>query len=130
MKIKTSLIAIILSLTFISPITLADENLDASYEKALIAFQNEEFASAIIHLKNIIKENPSHMPSRVLMAQILITQGNGSAAQVELDKARDGHVDNDRLITLYGHAYVLQGKYDEALKVATLGQRNEQIETE
>ncbi len=130
MKIKTSLIAIILSLTFISPITLADENLDASYEKALIAFQNEEFSSAIIHLKNIIKENPSHMPSRVLMAQILITQGNGAAAQVELDKARDGHVDNDRLITLYGHAYVLQGKYDEALKVATLGQRNEQIETE
>ncbi|MCP4985356.1 MAG: PEP-CTERM system TPR-repeat protein PrsT [Colwellia sp.] len=130
MKIKTSLIAIILSLTFISPITLADENLDASYEKALIAFQNEEFASAIIHLKNIIKENPSHMPSRVLMAQILITQGNGAAAQTELDKARDGNVDNDRLITLYGHAYVLQGKYDEALKVATLGQRNEQIETE
>ena len=130
MSVKNSLLAIMLSLTCILPVVLADENLDASYEKALIAYQNEEFTSASIHLKNVIKVNPSHMPSRVLMAQILITQGNGAAAQVELDKAREGHVDNDRLITLYGHAYILQGKYDEALTVATLGQRNKQIETE
>ncbi|MEW6993998.1 XrtA/PEP-CTERM system TPR-repeat protein PrsT [Colwelliaceae bacterium MEBiC 14330] len=130
MKIRNSLVAMLLSLTFISPIILADENLDAAYEKALIAFHNEELNRAIIHLKNIIQENPSHMPSRVLMAQILIIQGNGLAAEVELDKARAGHVDNDRLITLYGQAYVLQGKYDEALTIAKLGQRNAQIETE
>jgi len=96
MNINNYLIASLLSLSLISPSTLADENLNSSYEKALIAFQNDEFSSAVIHLKNIIKENPTHMPSRVLMAQILITQGNGSAAQVELDKARDGNVDNDR----------------------------------
>ncbi|KGJ97423.1 XrtA/PEP-CTERM system TPR-repeat protein PrsT [Colwellia psychrerythraea] len=130
MNIKNSLLATLLSLTFISGFTFASESLDASYEKALIAFQNEEFSSAIIHLKNIIQENPQHMPSRVLMAQILIMQGNGSAAQIELDRARDGKVDNDRLITLYGHAYILQGQYDKALKVAKLGQRNEKIESE
>jgi len=130
MKIKNSLRASLLSLLFITSSTFANENLDANYEEALIAFQNEEFSSAVIHLKNIIQENPTHMPSRVLMAQILITQGNGSAAQIELDRARDGKVDNDRLITLYGQAYVLQGKYDEAIAVAKIGQRNEQIESE
>lgn len=130
MKIKNSLRASLLSLLFISAATFANEKLDANYEEALIAFQNEEYSSAIIHLKNIIQENPTHMPSRVLMAQILITQGNGSAAQIELDRARDGKVDNDRLITLYGQAYVLQGKYDEAIAMAKLGQRNEQIESE
>jgi putative PEP-CTERM system TPR-repeat lipoprotein len=130
MNINNSFIAALLSMSLVFPFALANENINASYEKALISFQNEEFSSAIIHLKNIIQENPKHMPSRVLMAQILITQGNGSAAQVELDKARDGNVDNDRLITLYGHAYILQGMYDEALTVAQLGQRNEQIETE
>lgn len=130
MNIKNSIRASLLSLVFISSSILANEKLDASYEEALIAFQNEEFTSAIIHLKNIIQENPTHMPSRVLMAQILITQGNGSAAQIELDRARVGKVDDDRLITLYGQAYVLQGKYDEALNVAKLGQRNEQIESE
>ena len=70
------------------------------------------------------------MPSRVLMAQIFIKQGNGAAAKIELDRARDGKVDNDRLITLYGQTYLLQGKYDDALKVAKLGQRNLKIETE
>ncbi|HBY86959.1 MAG TPA: hypothetical protein DEO86_13920, partial [Colwellia sp.] len=130
MKIKNSLRASLLSLLFISSVTFANESLDAKYEEALIAFQNEEYSSAIIHLKNIIQENSDHMPSRVLMAQILITQGNGSAAQIELDRARDGKVDNDRLITLYGQAYVLQGKYDEAIAMAKLGQRNEQIESE
>ena len=130
MKIKNSLRATLLSLLFISSVTFANESLDANYEEALIAFQNEEYSSAIIHLKNIIQENSDHMPSRVLMAQILITQGNGSAAQIELDRARDGKVDNDRLITLYGQAYVLQGKYDEAIAMAKLGQRNEQIESE
>jgi len=130
MNIKNSLRASILSLCFISASVFASENLDASYEKALIAFQNQEFSNAVIHLKNIIQENPTHMPSRVLMAQILITQGNGSAAQIELDRARDGKVDEDRLITLYGQAYILQGKYDEAIAVAKLGQRNEQIKSE
>jgi len=130
MNIKNSLTAALLSLFFISSSILANENLDASYEQALIAFQNEELATAVIHLKNIIQENPTHMPSRVLMAQILITQGNGAAAQIELDRARDGKVDDDRLITLYGQAYLLQGKYDEALNIAKLGQRNVQIESE
>ena len=130
MNIKYSLLAALLSISFVSGLTFADESIDASYEQALIAFQNEEFSRAIIHLKNVIQENPIHMPSRVLMAQILITQGNGTAAQIELDRAREGKVDNDRLITLYGQAYILQGKYDQALKVAKLGQRNEQIENE
>ena len=125
-KLRTSLF----SLALISTVSFSNDNIDASYEKALISFQNDAFSSALIHLKNIIQENPIHMPSRVLMAQILIKQGNGAAAQVELDRAREGKVDNDRLITLYAQASLLQGKYDDALKVAKLGQRNTKIETE
>jgi putative PEP-CTERM system TPR-repeat lipoprotein len=130
MNIKNSLVVTLFSLLLVTPLTSANENLNEDYEKALIAFQNEELSSAVIHLKNIIQENPTHMPSRVLMAQILITQGNGLAAQVELDKAKEGKVDSDRLITLYGQSYILQGKYDDALTIAKLGQRNEQIEAE
>jgi putative PEP-CTERM system TPR-repeat lipoprotein len=130
MNIKNYLRTYLLSILVISTSILADENLNESYEKALIAFQSQEYASAVIHLKNIIQENPAHMPSRVLMAQIMINQGNGSAAQIELDRARDGNVDSDRLITLYGQAYILQGKYNDALDVAKLGQNNGQIESE
>lgn len=130
MKAISNLRISLFTLLWVSATSLASESLDASYEDALIAFQNDEFSSAIIHLKNIIQQDPNHMPTRVLMAQTLIAQGNGAAAQVELDRARDGRVDDDRLITLFGQAYLLQGKYDEALNVATQGERDEKIEIE
>ncbi|TYK66557.1 XrtA/PEP-CTERM system TPR-repeat protein PrsT [Colwellia echini] len=130
MKTTKILHAALFSLFLMSASVFANDNVDESYEKALIAFQNNAYPAAIIHLKNIIQQNPAHMPSRVLMAQILINQGNGAAAEVELNRAKEGKVDNDRLITLYGKAYILQGKYDEALDIAVLGQRNPQIESE
>jgi putative PEP-CTERM system TPR-repeat lipoprotein len=130
MSKKNCFVTPLLALFFISFCTFADNNIDSDYEKALIAFQNEELSTTTIILKNILKENHDHMPSRVLMAQVLISQGNGSAAEVELDRARAGNVDSDRLVTLYGQAYLLQGKYDNALKVAQLGTRGAQIETE
>lgn len=130
MKIINNLHTLLLSLLFVSVLSFATESLDANYEEALISFQNEEYASAVIHLKNVIKATPNHMPSRVLMAQVLMAQGNGHAAEVELNRAREGKVDNDRLITLFGQAYILQGKYEQALDTAIEGQRNEKIEVE
>jgi putative PEP-CTERM system TPR-repeat lipoprotein len=130
MSIKNSFVKSLLVLSFISLFTSASTDIDANYEKALIAFQNEEFPTTIILLKNILQENSSHMPSRVLMAQVFINQGNGPAAQIELDRAKAGNVDDDRLVTLYGQAYILQGKYDDALKVAQIGSRGTQIEGE
>ncbi|WP_343817381.1 XrtA/PEP-CTERM system TPR-repeat protein PrsT [Colwellia asteriadis] len=117
-------------LLFMSSSALANNNIDKNYESALIAFHNEELPTTIILLKNILQEQPEHMPSRVLMAQVLIEQGNGAAAIVELNRARAGNVDSDRLITLYGQAYLLQGKYDDALDASQLGTRSAKIESE
>ena len=115
MSIKKILVTPLLALLLTNFIVQASENIDTFSEKALIAFQNDKFPTTIILLKNILQESADHMPSRVLMAQVLIAQGNGGAAEVELNRARAGNVDNDRLITLYGQAYLLQDKYDDAL---------------
>jgi putative PEP-CTERM system TPR-repeat lipoprotein len=130
MSIKNSILTFLLVLSFFSFSTLATTDIDENYEKALISFQNEDLSTTVIFLKKILQKNNNHMPSRVLMAQVLITQGNGSAAQIELDRAKAGNVDNDRLVTLYGQAYLLQGKYEDALQVAQLGMRGAQIEGE
>ncbi len=118
---------------FLAPFVIAKqstENIDSWYEQALISFQNEKLSASLIHLKNALQANSDHMPSRVLLAQVLIEQGNGVAAEIELKRAQRAQVDNDRLVTLFGHAYLLQHRYDDALAIAAAGERNIAIETD
>ncbi len=103
---------------------------EKDYEKALISFHNHENKKAVIHLKNALKGNPVHLPSRILMAEILIEQGNGAGAEIELDFSRERGADKDRLILLYGRAYILQGKNKYLLSVIHNGNREDNIETE
>lgn len=108
----------------------AEEAASKLYENALIAFQNEEIETSIIHLKNALQQQKDHLPSRILLAQALLEQGNGALAEIELDKARLDNADKNRLVTLYAHAYVLQHKYDDAMRVTKAGNRGNKIETE
>ena len=125
---------IVRKLTFIILVTLAwnssaQENTNKLYENALIAFQNNEIEISIIHLKNALT-NSNHLPSRILLAQALLAKGNGALAEIELDKARDDNADKNRLVTLYAHAFILQRKYDEVIRIAKTGTRGNKIETE
>lgn len=103
---------------------------ERTYEKALISFHNKKIKEATIHLKNALKANPRHLPSRILMAEILIEQGDGAGAEVELNFARERGAGNDRLVILFGKSYFLQGKYDYLLKVIHNGNRDLNIEAE
>ncbi len=126
-------IALLICIFAFTPAVIAKQaisNVDNLYEQALISFQNEKFSTSLIHLKNALQRNSEHMPSRVLLAQVLIEQGNGVAAEIELKRAQKAQVDNDRLVTLFGHAYLLQHRYDDALAVAAAGERNIAIETD
>ncbi len=103
---------------------------EKDYEKALISFHNHENKKAAIHLKNALKANPVHLPSRILMAEILIEQGDGAGAEIELNFSRERGADKDRLIVLFGRAYILQGKNKYLLSVIHNGNREDNIETE
>jgi len=108
----------------------AQEGTNKLYENALIAFQNEKIAESIIHLKNALQQKNNHLPSRILLAQALLAQGNGALAEIELNKAKANNADKNRLVTLYAHAYILQHKYDEVMRVTRAGARGDKIETE
>ncbi len=100
------------------------------YEKALISYHNGDKNAATIHLKNALKANPRHLPSRILMAEILIARGDGAAAEIELNFARDRGADEDRLIVLFGEAYLLQQKNKYLLDVIRSGNRDNSIEAD
>jgi len=114
--------------TYAIPYT--QQQVDENYEKALIAFQEEKLPTAIIYLKNTLQQDPQHMPARVLMAEILIAQGNGAAAEVELNRARSGHVDNTRLTVLFAKSYLLQSQFNKVLNLTKAGKRSDAIESE
>ncbi|WP_233153023.1 XrtA/PEP-CTERM system TPR-repeat protein PrsT [Motiliproteus sp. MSK22-1] len=101
---------------------------DQYYEDALRSYGNDDYQTAIIHLKNALGQNEGHLPSRVLMAKTLIAMGNGSDAELHIDFAKAQGVDLNQLITLYGEAYLLQDKYKELLEVVTPGIRSKSIE--
>ena len=124
---------ILLSMCFLLLMPLNSHAADAInqlYEKALIAFQNDKVSTTIIHLKNVLKINDRHMPSRILLAQSYLQQGDGIAAEVELNKAKIYNVDMNRLVTLFAHAYILQNKFEETIAITERKNRNDAIETE
>jgi len=131
-KLKTSVKLTFLVCGFISFTSLANtgENVDKYYEKAVIAFQEGKANTSIIHLKNALQNNDGHIPSRLLLAKAYIEIGDGSSAEVELLKARDGNADRESLVSLFARAYLLQSKFDKVLDVTKAGDREANLEAE
>ncbi len=57
------------------------------YEKAKTAFDNKAFDEASIHVRNLLKEEPSNLKGRILYAEILLKQNRPANAKAELEKA-------------------------------------------
>lgn len=109
---------------------LQAEQVEVAYEKALIRFHAGDFKAARIHLRDALKANPRHLPSRILKAEILIKKGDGAGAERDLDFALDRGADYDRLIVLFGQSYILRGQYKYLLGVIHNGNRDNNIEAE
>lgn len=106
------------------------EQAEQNYEKALISFHGAEVKKAKIHLKNALKANSRHLPSRILMAEILIKEGDGASAEIELNFVRERGADYNQLIVLFGQTYILQGKNKYLLETIHNGNRDNSIEAE
>ncbi len=95
----------------------ANETINQYYEQALIAFEQQDNGSALVHLKNILQQNDKHVPARVLLTQVYLQQGNGVAAEVELNRVDSDLVDDDHIISLFAHAYLLQKQYRKVIEL-------------
>jgi putative PEP-CTERM system TPR-repeat lipoprotein len=100
-----------------------------AYEDALKSFHQHEYNATIIHLKNALKEDIEHIPSRILLTETLIAQGRGEMAETELYDLQASGVDFNQIIALLAQSLVLQSKYKQVLEVATPGYRGNHIES-
>ena len=57
------------------------------YEKALRSFNQENFDEAYVYLKNALQDNPSHLQSKLMMADILLRRNQTRAAIVEYQES-------------------------------------------
>lgn len=115
---------------FVPLMVQGDESVGSHYENALRSSQAEKLTEAIIYLKNALQIDADHLPSRLLMAEVLIAQGNGSAAEAELEYAQSHGVTSKRLLPLLAEAYILQDKYRQVLDVAKAASRGSNIESQ
>ena len=99
-------------------IVAAQSSSHEPFENALKSFYMEDLNAAVIHLKNALKNNPKHLPSRILMAEILIAQGDGAGAEIELEFAEQGNADDKKILLLMLEAYLLQNKFDQVINKA------------
>ncbi len=111
------------------PVSAAQEDVGHYYEDALKSVQQGKLPEAVIHLKNALQANSEHLPSRLLMAEVLIGQGNGAAAEVELKYAQSHGVNTNRLLPLFAEAYILQDKYRQVLESAKAASRGVRLES-
>jgi len=106
----------------ISPIpssAYTEQSANQPYEDALASFYQSELNAAVIHLKNALKNNPKHLPSIVLLAEVYLAIGDGAAAEHELEKARENNADESKVLPLILEAYLLQQKYDLVINTTT-----------
>jgi putative PEP-CTERM system TPR-repeat lipoprotein len=120
--IKHSLLVLTLSIHFS---LLAND----AYEDALKSFHQQNYDETIIHLKNALKEDTDHIPSRLLLAQTLIAQGKGEMAETELYDLQASGVDFNQIVALLAQSLILQNKYKQVLEIATSGYRGNHIES-
>jgi len=94
------------------------DHTDVDYlASAQTSLANNELKTAIIHLKNALKQNERNAEARWMLGQIYLEIGGGREAEKEIQKAIDLGVDGEKISTDMINSLLMQRKYEEALEV-------------
>jgi len=89
---------------------------NSHYEQAILSFLEADLKSAHIHLKNSIKQDTNHLPSRILNTKVFIGLGKGGEAEVEIGKAVKAGADDGITTPLLMESLLLQRKFDQVIE--------------
>jgi len=115
--IKPVVICVLLTMGYVGNLHAVVEQPNTAdlYEDALIKFQNKELSTAVIHLKNILKQDPNFLAAHLLLGQAYLQQGEGALAERELSTARQLGADRALISVPLGRSYKQQRKYKQIL---------------
>ena len=85
------------------------------YEDALIKFQNKELSTAVINLKNILKQDPDFLAAHLLLGQAYLQQWEGALTERGLNTARQLGADRALISIHLGWSYKQQRKFRQIL---------------
>ncbi len=85
------------------------------YEEALIRFQENELSTAVIHLKNALRDDPDFLAAHLLLGRAYLEQGEGALAERELNVSLKLGADRALVSVPLGQAYKQQRKYRQIL---------------
>ncbi|NQY50997.1 MAG: PEP-CTERM system TPR-repeat protein PrsT, partial [Colwellia sp.] len=97
------------------------------YEKALKSYNEKDFPTSFIHLKNTLGDNPDHIPGKILMGKVLLRDGHSLRAMLELQEALDLGADIENILSPLAEALLHQNKPHQVLNLGdnyTLSQAN------
>ena len=99
-----------------SPKLFAQDSASEDYEKALQSFYEENIDEAYIHLKNALQKDPAHLPSKILMGETLLSNGNTQEAVIELQEALEFGADVNLTTVPLAQAYLILENYEGILE--------------
>lgn len=74
-----------------------------------------ESKSAIIQLKNVLQQSPSHGQARLMLGQLYLDTGDVQSAEKEFRRALELKINPGDVLPLLGKALLLQGQYQRLL---------------
>lgn len=100
------------------------------YEDALASFNDADYSTAVIHLKNALKLDPRNLSARVLLARTWLAMGAGQLGESELKKARQQGAGDDFTLVPLARAYLMQGEHEKLFREVQPGGRSPKLEAE
>lgn len=92
---------------------------ETHYEKAVDSVAQAQLEDAYIHLKNALNINPNHVPSKLLMGDMLYARGYFEAALQELKEAQDLGADENLTAVTIARSLLVLERYNEIISMDT-----------
>ncbi len=98
------------------PAPPADATTAGLYEDARSRAATGDLAGAVVQLKNVLQQDPNHLPARIALGRYLLRQGDAKGAEKELRIALGLGAAEEETFPTLGNALLMQRKYQEILE--------------
>jgi putative PEP-CTERM system TPR-repeat lipoprotein len=87
------------------------------YEDAVQRFEAGDDDAALIQLRNALQQERNYLPAMVLLSRVYLRQGNGAAAESQINRAVGAGADRASLFNDLLQALLLQGRFADLVEV-------------